>query len=237
MAAAPRRSCAGHAATCSIMFSSALPSPSAISRSRARAAASSGSSRPISLSARCAIASRSSADSLSRTSTWARLSSAEFSSKLGFSVVAPTRTIVPSSMCGRKPSCWALLKRWISSTKSSVPDPLPRRIRASSKTRRRSWTPVKMALICTKRSSVPSASSRAIVVLPTPGGPHRMRDPRVFAASIAPSGPSGASRLRWPTTSSRLRGRSRSASGPRPCASCAPSVSPPKRSVMATGRS
>ena len=46
------------------------------------------------------------------------------SSKDGFSVVAPTRTMVPSSISGRKASCCARLKRWISSTKSSVPRPL-----------------------------------------------------------------------------------------------------------------
>jgi hypothetical protein len=57
--------------------------------------------------------------------TRARDSSAALSSKEGFSVVAPTSVIVPSSMTGRKASCWARLKRWISSTKSSVP--LPRR--------------------------------------------------------------------------------------------------------------
>src|SRR3546814_10516060 len=36
------------------------------------------------------------------------------------SVVAPTKMTVPSSITGRKLSCWARLKRWISSTKSSV---------------------------------------------------------------------------------------------------------------------
>ena len=87
--------------------------------------------------------------SVSRRSvmTCARLISAAFSSKDGFSVVAPTSVIVPSSICGRKPSCCALLKRWISSTKSSVPCPFDRRCRAASKTFRRSATPVKIALI------------------------------------------------------------------------------------------
>jgi len=41
-------------------------------------------------------------------------------SKDGFSVVAPMRMIVPFSTCGRKASCWALLNRWISSTKRRV---------------------------------------------------------------------------------------------------------------------
>ena len=50
--------------------------------------------------------------------------SAEFTSKEGFSVVAPIRIIVPFSTYGRKASCWALLKRCISSIKSIVLVPL-----------------------------------------------------------------------------------------------------------------
>ena len=57
------------------------------------------------------------------TITRARDSSAALSSKDGFSVVAPTSVTVPSSITGRKLSCWARLKRWISSTNSSVPRP------------------------------------------------------------------------------------------------------------------
>ena len=73
-----------------------------------------------------AASSISSAASSSRrsTSTWARDSSAPFSSKDGFSVVAPTSTTVPSSTTGRKLSCWLRLKRWISSMKSKVPCPI-----------------------------------------------------------------------------------------------------------------
>ena len=41
-------------------------------------------------------------------------------SKLGFSVVAPMSVSVPSSDGGRRLSCWALLSRWISSTKRMV---------------------------------------------------------------------------------------------------------------------
>ena len=128
-------------------------------------------------------------------------------------MVAPTSTMVPSSTSGRKASCCALLKRWISSTKSSVPRPFERRRRAASKIFLRSATPVKMALICTKARSVASASSRAMVVLPTPGGPQNTTEPRLPSASIRPSGPSGPRRCAWPTTSSSRRGRRRSASG------------------------
>ena len=42
-------------------------------------------------------------------------------------MVAPTRMTVPSSTTGRKRSCWLRLKRWISSTNSSVPCPVLRR--------------------------------------------------------------------------------------------------------------
>ena len=46
--------------------------------------------------------------------------SAELISKEGFSVVAPMRMMLPFSTKGRKASCCALLKRWISSTNRMV---------------------------------------------------------------------------------------------------------------------
>ena len=49
-----------------------------------------------------------------------RDSSAELTSKKGFSVVAPISTTRPSSTAGSSVSCWALLKRWISSRKKIV---------------------------------------------------------------------------------------------------------------------
>ena len=42
----------------------------------------------------------------------------------GFSVVAPISVTRPDSTTGRSASCWALLKRWISSMKSTVRWPL-----------------------------------------------------------------------------------------------------------------
>ena len=45
------------------------------------------------------------------TTTRERERSGEMTSKLGFSVVAPIRVMRPDSTCGRKASCWALLKR------------------------------------------------------------------------------------------------------------------------------
>ena len=46
------------------------------------------------------------------------------SSKYGFSVVAPISVISPSSTAGSSASCWALLKRWISSRKRIVRRPV-----------------------------------------------------------------------------------------------------------------
>ena len=77
----------------------------------------------------------------------------------------------------------------------------------------RSATPENTALIATKRSPTASASSRAIVVLPVPGGPHRIIDDSRPAATIRPIAPSAPVRCSCPTTSPARCGRSRSASG------------------------
>ena len=92
--------------------------------SEARASASSGKALPSIASARASSFSIAASSSDLNTSTRARDRSAAFSSNDGFSVVAPTSTMVPSSMTGRKESCWARLKRWISSTNSkrALPD-------------------------------------------------------------------------------------------------------------------
>ena len=57
------------------------------------------------------------------TNTRVRESSAPITSKLGFSVVAPIRVMVPSSAGGSRLSCCALFSRWISSTKRIVCSP------------------------------------------------------------------------------------------------------------------
>jgi hypothetical protein len=72
----------------------------------------------------------------------------------------------------------------------------------------------KIALIATKRMPTASASSRAMEVLPVPGGPHRIIEESLPAATIRPIAPSGPVRWPWPITWSSARGRSRSASGP-----------------------
>ena len=50
--------------------------------------------------------------------------SAALISKDGFSVVAPIRRMLPFSTNGRNASCCALLKRWISSTNTTVRIPI-----------------------------------------------------------------------------------------------------------------
>src|SRR5688500_11245471 len=67
--------------------------------------------------------------------------------------------------------------------------------------------------MATKRIPTASASRRAIVVLPVPGGPQRTIEASLPAATIRPIAPSGPVRWSWPTTSSSACGRSRSASG------------------------
>ena len=92
------------------------------------------------------------------SNTRLRLTSASFTAKNGFGVVAPTRITTPSSTSGSSTSCCALLKRWISSMNSSVGrPPAATSSRASSSTSRRSFTPLVTALSCRKRLSVSCA--------------------------------------------------------------------------------
>ena len=101
---------------------------------------------------------------------------AEFTSKEGFSVVAPIRIIVPRSTWGRKASCCALLKRWISSTKRRVRRPSALCSSASWTTWRISFTPESAAEKATNRERVERAMMDARVVFPVPGGPQKMSD-------------------------------------------------------------
>ena len=121
---------------------------------------------------------------------------------------------VPSSTWGSSASCWPLLKRWISSTNRTVAVP-PRSIhsRARAMTARRSATPLMTADRVEYGASTWSAISRASVVLPTPGGPHRIIDTRVPRSSIRRSAPRSPMSASWPTTSARFAGRIRAASG------------------------
>ena len=101
-----------------------------------------------------------------------RLTRAGFTSKKGFSVVAPIRTTVPFSTQGSSASCWALFQRCTSSTNRIVRRPwCLRRLSASAVASRISLTPASTALMLTKWLAVVLAMTRARVVLPVPGGP------------------------------------------------------------------
>jgi len=194
-------------------------SPPAV-RAMNRSASSSASTLPASpcgaASARRRSSRSSSSSSGRSVTTRVRLSSAELTSKLGFSVVAPSRVSVPRSTCGSSASCCALLKRWISSRKRTVRWPW-RRARSSAwaTASRMSFTPADTADIWTKAAFVAPASSRARVVFPVPGGPQRMSEGRAPPSTARRSRRPGPVRCSWPTSSSREAGRIRSASGPR----------------------
>ena len=124
-----------------------------------------------------------------RTKTFDRESSAAFTSNEGFSVVAPIRTMSPASTRGRNASCCALLKRWISSTKTIVRRPDERRRTcAAAMTSLISLMPASTALKATNCALVMSAMTRASVVLPVPGGPQRMIDCRRSRSIASRSG-------------------------------------------------
>ncbi len=123
-------------------------------------------------SARRSTSATSSAESACSAYTRIRESSAPLTSNAGFSVVAPTSVTTPSSTAGSSVSCWALLKRWISSRKNTVPVPLvARRWAARSSTARTSARPACTALSSSNTARERSATIRASVVLPEPGGP------------------------------------------------------------------
>ncbi len=129
-------------------------------------------------------------------------------------MVAPISVTSPSSTAGSSASCWALLKRWISSRKKIVERPASRRRRARSITSRTSARPALTAESSSKAASACSAASRASVVLPVPGGPNRTIECARPDSSAARSAEPSPSRCSWPTKSSSVRGRMRAASGP-----------------------
>ena len=171
------------------------------------------SPRSLSASACWSASTMSSSDKASITCTRQRESSAEFNSNDGFSVVAPTNRIEPRSICGRNASCWVLLKRCTSSTNNTVRVPCVKRSSAAARICRTSGSPESTAEMARNSAFAYFASSSASVVLPQPGGPHRIIE-CTWPDSIARrnEAPSPSNR-RCPTISSRMRGRIRSASG------------------------
>src|SRR6188472_1951967 len=143
-----------------------------------------------------------------------RESSAWFTSKYGFSVVAPINVTSPSSTACNTESCWRLSKRWISSMKRIVRMPLPpSRSRARARTARTSSSRADTADSSSSTADDNSATIRAIVVFPTPGGPWRIIDgarPSSIARRSTVPGPRTCS---CPMSSSSERGRTRCGSG------------------------
>ena len=112
-------------------------------------------------------------------------------------MVAPMRTMSPSSTDGNKASCCDLLNRCTSSMKRMVPWPCsPSRCRASSMARRTSATPALTADRGTKALAVTVAMTEASVVFPVPGGPHKMADVSRSFSTRARSGAPGATKWR-----------------------------------------
>ena len=128
-------------------------------------------------------------------------------------MVAPIRIMLPFSTKGRKASCCALLKRWISSTKSTVFLPMRRLLSAWAITSRISLMPLVTALKFTNSAWVLFAIIPASVVFPTPGGPQKIMDGmRSCSMSWRKSFPF-PKRFVWPANSSRFSGRIRLARG------------------------
>ena len=157
--------------------------------------------RPSVFSARFRISMMSSLEMGSSTSTRDRESRGVMTSKLGFSVVAPIRVIKPDSTWGKNASCWALLKRWISSTNNMVRAPKFQFCLALSTTASTSFLPAVTALSSTKSAFISFATIRARVVFPVPGGPQRIRLTGSLFLTICFKISPSASRCDWPTTS------------------------------------
>ena len=117
---------------------------------------------------------RSSSSNAFSTNTRHRDKSAALISNDGFSVVAPINMILPFSTYGRNASCWALLKRWISSTKRTVRSPTLRLNSARFMTSFISLIPLVTALKLINSDFVFPAIMLARVVFPTPGGPQKI---------------------------------------------------------------
>src|ERR1035437_5682672 len=156
----------------------------------------------------------SSSDSGCRVSSSDRDNSGDTTEKNGFSVVAPMNDTQRFSTAGSSASCWVLENRCTSSTNSTVCAPfMPSVRRAASTATRTSLTPALTADSSTKRRLVAWLSTYASVVLPVPGGPHSSSDIGASLSISLRNGVPAPVRCRCPITSSRLRGRIRTASG------------------------
>ena len=136
-----------------------------------------------------------SSSALSRNSV-ERLSSGGFTSKNGFSVVAPISVTRPLSTPGSSASCCDLLKRWTSSRNRIVPWPslaeavagpledVPHVLHAGAD-----------GAELLEGLARGAAMACARVVLPVPGGPQRITDDRRSASTSVRSGCPAPARL------------------------------------------
>ena len=194
------------------IWSAARASPPARSAMVARTSGLAGV--PSSPAPRPRISTSSSSESAVSSITVHRESSAELTSKYGFSVVAPMSVTSPSSTACSTESCWPLLKRWISSMKRTVRTPFPpSRSFARAMTARTSSTRADTADSSSNAPPVRAATIRAMVVFPVPGGPNRIIDGDRSSSIARRSADPGPSTCCCPTRSSRVDGRSRTASG------------------------
>ena len=130
-------------------------------------------------------------------------------------MVAPISVTSPSSTAGSSASCCALLKRWISSRKKIVGWPVARRRSVG-------------ALDHRPHLGAAGVDRRLLLERPARGGGDDPRQRRLARSRAARRGPSSAarrsrspsagssprpSRCSWPTSSSSVRGRIRTASG------------------------
>ena len=133
-------------------------------------------------------------------------------------MVAATRVTQRFSTPGSRASCCALEKRCTSSTNSTVSrDVRTSSLRAASMAARTSFTPAETADTSTKCRSVCWLRIAAMVVFPVPGGPHSSNDMGWSPSISWRSGEPAARSCSWPTSSSRVRGRIRTASGAEAC--------------------
>ncbi len=132
----------------------------------------------------------------------------------GFSVVAPISVTMPCSTAPNRESCCALLKRCISSMKRNGAGVLKNFcFLAWSMMSRTSFTPEFMADSVKSLRSSAVATNLASVVLPTPGGPHRMNEGTLPVSMNLRKTPSLPTRCACPMYSSSVCGLSRSANG------------------------
>ena len=151
--------------------------------------------------------------------------------KCGFSVVAATSETSRFSTPGSSASCWVLEKRCTSSTNSTVSRP-PRASDATGGVEHRPHVLDARRRPPRSRRSPGrwrGSAGLAMVVLPVPGGPHSSTDIGWSPSIRRRSGEPSTSRWSWPTSSSSVRGRIRTASGLPAWAGSARLPPPPRR--------